>query len=109
MRELKQDGAKLIIVNLPEKKQKPMAHYGKNETPPGYVVSSDTLGKNLNKKQKLEIIDIMPLFAKLPIEPYYFPHDGHMTPLGLQLVALGIKDYLKPTLIRQFEANSDKR
>lgn len=105
-REVKQDGAQLILVNLPAKNQKPFSDYGANETPPGYVVLYSRVERALKESDEPERIDLTLLFSKLPVEPYYFPHDGHMTPLGLQLVALGIKDYLEPRLIKEFASRS---
>jgi lysophospholipase L1-like esterase len=108
-REVKQDGAKLILVNLPAKNQRPFSDYGANDAPPGYVVLSSRVERALNENHDPERVDFTPLFAKLPVDPYYFPNDGHMTPLGLQLVALGIKDYLEPKLIKELKSSSGKR
>jgi lysophospholipase L1-like esterase len=103
VREAKQDGAELILVNLPAKEEKPFTASGKNET---HVLLYNRLEKDLNEIPELEIVDLTPVFAKLPVAPYYFPHDGHMTPAGLQLVAMEIKDYLKPRLIEKFKSSN---
>jgi hypothetical protein len=107
-REVNQDGAKLILVYLPAKGQKTLANYGEDEIillnemdksmRNGYVLL-DRLEKVLG--QDFEKLDLTPFFAKLPIRPYYFSHDGHMTPLGLQLVASKIKEFLMPKLIKE--------
>ena len=103
VRQAKQEGTKLILVNLPTKGQKPFAPHGQNET---HVLLYDRLERDFNEIPELEILDLTPFFSKLPVEPYYFPHDGHMTPLGLRLVALEIRDYLKPRLVEKFKSTS---
>lgn len=108
-REVNQDGARLILVNLPAKGQKPFADYKGNETPPNYVVMYDRVERVLNDNHGPARIDLTPLFSHLPIVPYYFPHDDHMTPLGLELVALGIKNYLEPTLIKELKSRAGRR
>lgn len=90
--ESRQAGSKLLLVNLPAKDHAPYSAQGKNEP---HIVYYHRLEKELKKISGLEIIDMTHLFNKLPVQPYYFAHDSHMTPLGLQLVALGIKDYLR--------------
>jgi len=102
VRESKQEGAILIMVNLPGKEQKPFTAQGKNEP---HVLQYNQLESDLKKMPGLEVVDLTPLFSKLPVEPYYFRHDGHMTSLGLQLVALEIRNYLKPQLINKFKSN----
>lgn len=93
--EARQAGSKMLLVNLPAKDHAPYSAQGKNEP---HIVYYHRLEKELRKISGLEIVDMTHLFNKLPVEPYYFAHDNHMTPLGLQLVALGIKDYLEPRL-----------
>lgn len=93
--ESKQAGSRLLLVNLPAKDHAPYSAQGKNEP---HIVYYHRLQKEFDTIPELEVIDMTHLFNKLPVEPYYFAHDSHMTPLGLQLVALGIKDYLKPKL-----------
>lgn len=90
--ESRQAGSKLLLVNLPAKDHAPYSAQGKNEP---HIVYYHRLEKELKNISGLEIIDMTYLFNKLPVQPYYFAHDSHMTPLGLQLVALGIKDYLR--------------
>lgn len=99
-RELALDGVKLILVSLPAMNQKPLEDYSKNAPPPDAVVLYDRLERLLDRD--LERLDLTPYFAKLPIKPYYYPEDGHMTPLGLQLVALRIFQFLRPRLITEF-------
>lgn len=96
--ETRQAGTKLVLVNLPAKDHAPYSAQGKNEP---HIVYYHRLEKELKKISGLEIVDMTHLFNKLPVLPYYFAHDDHMTPLGLQLVALGIRDYLKPKLADQ--------
>lgn len=105
VREAKQAGSKVLLVNLPAKDHAPYSPGGKNEP---HIVYYHQLEKELRKIPGLEIVDLAPLFNKLPVRPYYFEHDSHMTPLGLQLVALGIKDRLKPKLAAQFTARAGK-
>lgn len=105
VRETKQDGTKLIMVTLPAKDHKPFAADGKNEP---HILYYRKLETEIKKIPDLEILDVIPLFLRLPADPYYFAHDSHMTTLGLQLVALEIKNYLKPKLIGQFRSNKVK-
>ena len=102
VREAKQEGAKFIMVNLPAKDHRPFTADGKNEP---HILYYQRLQRDIKKIPDLEIVDVTSLFSKLPVYPYYFAHDSHMTTLGLQLVALEIKDYLKPKLIGQFRSN----
>lgn len=103
--EARRAGTKLMLVNLPAKDHAPYSVQGKNEP---HIVYYHRLEKELKRISGLEIIDMTHLFNRLPVEPYYFTHDNHMTPLGLQLVALGIKDYLKPKLAAELEIGNYK-
>lgn len=109
MREVKRDGTKFIMVHIPAKNQRPFSNYGANEIPPRHVVLYNKVERALNENQGPERVDLAPFFAKFAVDPYYFPNDSHMTPLGLQLVAMGIKDYLKPGLAQELKSGSSKR
>lgn len=102
VRETKQQGAKLIMVNLPARDHKPFVAEGKNEP---HILYYRRLEKDLQKIPDLQILDVTSFFSKFPLEPYFFAHDSHMTPLGLQLVAVELKNYLKPKLIEQFKSS----
>jgi lysophospholipase L1-like esterase len=102
--EVKQAGGKLLLINLPAKTQRPLLSYAANETPPEYVVLYHRLEKEMDRRRELDRLDLCPIFANFPIEPYYFPNDGHMTALGHQLAAEAIRDYLKPRLIDALKA-----
>lgn len=104
VRESKQAGSKVLLVNLPAKDHAPYSAEGKNEP---HIVYYHQLEKEIKKIPELQVVDMTHLFNKLPVEPYYFAHDNHMTPLGLQLVALGIKDHLKPKLAAQFRTRNN--
>lgn len=106
VRESRQEGANLIMLNLPGKEQKPFTAQGINEP---HVLQYHQLEGDLKKMPGLEIVDLTPLFSKLPVEPYYFRHDGHMTALGLQLVAVELRNYLRPKLIDQFKSNRSRK
>jgi lysophospholipase L1-like esterase len=110
-RELKQDGVGMLLVQLPEKKQKPFSDYSsKNETPPDYVVFSNILDREIKESQlRLQKVDLVPLFSRLPSQPYYFQNDGHMTSLGHQLIAFEIHRYLKPRLYEELKSRAQKR
>jgi len=103
VREVKQDGSKMIMLNLPAKDHKPFTAGGKNEP---HILYYRSLEQVINKIPDFEIIDVTSYFSKLPVYPYYFAHDSHMTPLGLQLVALEIKNFVKPKLIQKFKSNN---
>lgn len=109
MHEVQRDGTKFIVVNIPAKNQRPFSDYGVNETPPRHVVLYNRVERALSENQGPERVDLAPFFARFAVDPYYFPNDSHMTPLGLQLVAMRIKDYLKPVLAREFKSGSSKR
>jgi hypothetical protein len=86
-------GSDFLVVNLPKKGQRATSQYGPKEPSPLYVVNCDMLLRSLHEK-RIQILDLVPVFSKLPVMTHYFVHDGHMTTLGHQTIAHNLHQYL---------------
>lgn len=92
-KETKINNNDLFIVNLPEKHQKVLSHYNSQEEIPVYIKMCDRL-LDIIKDHNIGLLDLVPVFSKLPTSPYYFRHDGHMTRFGHHVIASSIYEFI---------------
>jgi len=96
-KETKFNNSDLLLVNLPNKHQKVISLYNSNEGIPVNVKMCDKLLKII-KDHNIKVLDLVPVFSKLPTLPYYFIHDGHMTRSGHQIIASSIYEFILPDI-----------
>lgn len=94
--EVKKNGSSFFVVNFPFKYHKVILN--PEEENPSYLAMCDTLQENI-KAEGIELLDLLPVYIKVPTAPYYFEHDGHMTAKGHQLLARSIYDYKLPEIL----------
>jgi hypothetical protein len=104
-----EDGSRFMIVNLPAKGHKLLSDYSERDQVKPYVYRGDALIKDLAKTD-IQTLDLVPVFAGLPISKYYFEHDGHMTGYGHQVVASNIYKSVLPEVIQLLgQATADSK
>ena len=91
-------GSEFLLVNLPARGQKPLAAYeSAGEIRQPYIDQLEVLQHALEERN-IEMLDLVPTFMRLPVEPYYYQLDGHMRPAGHEVVAATIHDQLLHTV-----------
>jgi lysophospholipase L1-like esterase len=85
-KEATEDGAGFMIVNLPAKNQKPLSAYADQEQIKEHVIRGEALMNDL-ARTNVKLLNLVPVFATLPVSKYYFEQDGHMTRFGHQVIA----------------------
>lgn len=95
-KEATANGSSFFVANFPFKFHKSILD--PEEEDPSHLAMCDTLKENLRAKG-FELLDLLPILIKLPTAPYYFEHDGHMTPLGHELLAKSIYEYKLPDIM----------
>lgn len=93
--EVLQDNSQFIFVNIAAKNQKPLGEYSVQDDVKLYVRLDDMLLKDL-RRLDVVVVDLVPMFAQLPVSEYYFEHDGHLNPHGHQKVAQIIFEAILP-------------
>jgi hypothetical protein len=99
--EANENGSSFLVVNLPDKDHKAILNTGVEK--PSYLVSCDSLNTHL-RAEGFEVLDMFPVFMKLPTEPYYFAQDGHMNPKGQAVLAAGIYHDELPDIMKLISA-----
>lgn len=95
--EVEADGSDFFVSSFPFKYHKVIIRQ-EEENPP-YIAQCDTLLKVIRSRE-IEVFDLLPIYIEKPTEPYYFEHDGHMTPKGHQLLAKSIYEYKLADILR---------
>lgn len=95
--ETKCNNSDLLLANFPHRHQKILSHYSYKEEIPINVKMCDKLLKII-KDHNIMLLDLVPVFSKLPTSPYYFEHDNHMTRLGHQIIASSIYKFILPDI-----------
>ncbi len=94
------NGSSFLIVNLPERDQKNISDYIQGEAIPRYVVLCEDLKISLVER-KIRVLDLVPVFSKLPKARYYFENDGHMTKWGHQVIASSIYEVVHSEILNR--------
>lgn len=100
-KEVLRDGACFMLVNVPAKDHRPMpGDPGRDKTAhyEPHVISSNALIKEL-AQTGVGLLDLVPVFADLPVSKYYFKHDSHMTVFGHGVMAATLRDALLPEVV----------
>lgn len=96
-KEALQNHSSFLIVHLPERGQKTITRYSNGELIPRYVVLWDALKGSLIERN-FDVLDLVPVFSRLPKSRYYFEHDGHMTKWGHQVIAANVYEVVLPEI-----------
>ncbi|MBA5866261.1 MAG: hypothetical protein GDA67_06130 [Nitrospira sp. CR1.3] len=91
------DQSRFLFVNLPGKGQQVVAQYGQSQEIPPHILSCAAVLNHL-RTSGVDVLDLVPTFAKLPTETHYFVHDGHMTVTGHRVVARELAHYIGPII-----------
>lgn len=91
------DGASFFFLGLPARGQQPAASYTGGEPVPAKVALYERLLADL-AAGGFEVLDLVPLFSALPVEPYYFTDNGHMRARGHAEVARSLLGVLAPAI-----------
>lgn len=107
-RETRKDQSRFMVVNLPARNQRPLGAYSEQSKIKPYVVKGEALLEDLDE-QDVEVLNLVPVFADLPGEKYYFEHDGHMNKRGHEVVASHICEATLPDVLRMTgEVDADR-
>ena len=88
-RETLEDDSRFMVVNLPAKNQRPTSADSEQDRIKPYVIKCEMLLKDL-EQQRINVLNLVPIFADLPVSKCYFEHDTHMNALGHEVVASNI-------------------
>jgi acetyltransferase AlgX (SGNH hydrolase-like protein) len=92
-REAHEQGADFLLINLPDRGQRPALSYDAREPAPAYVSDCEELLSAI-RQQNIPVLDLVPDFSTLPVATHFFANDAHMTPLGHQAIAHRLYQYL---------------
>lgn len=107
-RETRKDQSRFMVVNLPARNQRPLGAYSDQSKIKPYVVKGEALLEDLDE-QDVEVLNLVPVFADLPVGKYYFEHDGHMNKRGHEVVASHICEATLPDVLRMTgEVDADR-
>ncbi len=84
-RDAHADGARFMMVNVPSKDHRP-ERTDAGAPLPEWIVADERLLADLGERG-IRTVDLAPVFASLPVEGYFFEHDGHMTAQGNARIA----------------------
>jgi len=99
--EAERDGARFVLLTIPQQGQKPLTHYTKVSAAPPFVSQLDRLLNDL-ERDAFEIVDLVRPFEESPsASHYYFVNDGHFNPRGHEAAAQILGARLLPDLVRR--------
>jgi lysophospholipase L1-like esterase len=100
--EVEATGADFVTVSLPVRGQRRSGEYPAGVVEPPYARRLAALQSWL-EQVGVPLIDLLPVFADLPADTYYYQRDGHMRPPGHVLIA----NRLQPELATRLYARLD--
>lgn len=89
------DGARFVMINLPARGQQPMTQAQADSAPKPYLRRLARL-QPLVLEDGVDLLDLVPVYAALPPERYYFEVNGHMREAGHALIAANLQQHVAP-------------